>query len=66
MQFKMEQSLDRIAVLLRTKSITNEIRTATAPSTGSGVSATKVEKIGVYRDTSSQIDDPETKLLMQD
>jgi len=43
-----------------------EIRTATAPSTGSSVGATKVEKIGVYRDTSSQMVDPETKLLMQD
>ena len=46
--------------------LANEIRTATAPSTGSSVGATKVEKIGVYRDTSSQMVDPETKLLMQD
>ena len=45
--------------------LANEIRTATAPSTGSSVGATKVEKIGVYRDTSSQMVDPETKLLMQ-
>tara|TARA_B100000902_G_scaffold76505_1_gene81349 strand:+ start:16301 stop:18103 length:1803 start_codon:yes stop_codon:yes gene_type:complete len=46
--------------------LASEIRTATMPSTGSGVGATKVEKIGVYRDTSSQMVDPETKLLMQD